>query len=246
MMRAEKPNANAMPQLTDAAARLRGVTYSYRDARAVRRVLRGVDLTVARGECLAVLGRSGSGKSTLLNLLAGIDQAEHGEVEVAGTPIHRLQEPGLTCFRRRHIGLVYQSFNLIGTLTVAENVRLPLELNGVASGAAEDRAMHLLAACGLAERARDFPDQLSGGEQQRVALARALAHEPPLLLADEPTGNLDAVTGGQVLNLLHDLREQRGSALLLVTHSRQVAARADRVLVLQDGQLAAAASDLAW
>jgi putative ABC transport system ATP-binding protein len=228
------------------AARLRGVDYSYREAGRARCVLRGVDLDIGQGECLAILGRSGSGKTTLLNLLAGIDQPDAGAVEVADERVDRLGEPRRTLFRRRHIGFVYQFFNLVSTLTVAENVRLPLELNGAPAAGMGQRVQAILDACDLGDRATAFPDQLSGGEQQRVAICRALVHHPPLLLADEPTGNLDAETGRQVLGMLHELRGQRLQTLVLVTHSRQVASVADRILVLQGGELSTAAPGLAW
>jgi len=226
--------------------RLQGVTRAYREAGKRREVLRGIDLVVHRGECLALLGRSGSGKSTLLNLLGGIDQPDAGEIHIAGERIDRLPEPRRTRFRRRHIGIVYQFFNLIPTLNVAENLRLPLELNGHPQPDIATRTSLLLEQVGLADRSRDFPDQLSGGEQQRVAIARALAHRPLLVLADEPTGNLDAETGRQILDLLTDISRGERQTLVLVTHSLQVAKRADRVLTLERGSLVQGATEMAW
>jgi putative ABC transport system ATP-binding protein len=202
-----------------------------------RAVLHDVDLRVAAGERVALLGRSGSGKSTLLNLISGMDVPDAGALRVAGTDLVALDEAGRTRFRRRHVGFVYQFFNLIPTLTVAENVRLPLDLNGRRGAAAAARTAELLAAVDLADRADSFPDVLSGGEQQRVALARALVHAPPLVLADEPTGNLDDATGSRVLALLDRLVAEAGATLLMVTHSAEAAALADRVLHLDDGQL---------
>jgi putative ABC transport system ATP-binding protein len=226
--------------------RLHGVTRSYREAGGQREVLRGIDLEVRRGECLALLGRSGSGKSTLLNLLGGIDQPNAGEIHIAGERLDRLPEPQRTRFRRRHIGIVYQFFNLIPTLDVAENVRLPLELNRHPPPDITARTASLLEQVGLADRSRDFPDQLSGGEQQRVAIARALAHRPLLVLADEPTGNLDAETGRQILELLTDISRGERQTLVLVTHSLQVAQRADRVVTLERGSLIQGATEMAW
>lgn len=225
---------------------VRGLAKSYHDGTTWHRVLGGIDLDAAAGECLALLGRSGSGKSTLLNLLAGIDRPDRGEVTILGETVSALGEPDLTLFRRRHIGFVYQFFNLIPTLTVAENLALPLELNGVEGPERDERVAGLLGRIGLAARARGFPDQLSGGEQQRVAIARALVHEPALVLADEPTGNLDAHTGERVMGLLTGLAEETGRTLILVTHSKAVSGVADRVLAIEDGRLAADAGRLSW
>ncbi|MBW3535795.1 MAG: ABC transporter ATP-binding protein [Gemmatimonadetes bacterium] len=200
-------------------------------------VLDGADAVLGRGESVALLGPSGSGKSTLLNLVSGIDRPDRGRVVVDGTDLTALSERERTLFRRRHIGFVFQLFNLIPTLTVLENLLLPLELKGKVGSAERARAGGLLDDVGLADREDAFPDRLSGGERQRVAVARALVHEPLLVLADEPTGNLDAAAGARVADLLDDLVRRRGATLLTVTHSPELAARADRVLGLRDGKL---------
>ncbi len=217
--------------------RLSGLGRSYREGTVTRTVFRGLDLELADGECVVLYGRSGSGKTTLLNLIGGIDRPDAGHIEVDGTRLDALDEEGRTRFRRARIGFVHQFFNLLPTLTVFENLLLPLELNDRADAAGRARAAALLAEVGLAERRDSFPDQLSGGEQQRVAVARAVVHEPRLLLADEPTGNLDAETGELVLALLRRLAHAAGHALLVATHSREAARIADRVLVFDHGQL---------
>jgi putative ABC transport system ATP-binding protein len=200
-------------------------------------VLREIDATIRRGELCVVLGRSGSGKSTLLNLIGGIDVPTGGDIIADGVALGRAPEAVRTWFRRRHVGFVFQFFNLVPTLTVEENLRLPLELNGRPAGAARARARALLAEVGLESRARAFPESLSGGEQQRVAVARALAHEPALVVADEPTGALDLETGRQVLALLDRLTRQAGRTMVMATHSREVVGLADRLFRLQDGRL---------
>jgi putative ABC transport system ATP-binding protein len=217
---------------------LRALTKSYREGDAERVVLRGVDLAVQRGEFVALVGRSGSGKSTLLNLISGIDHPTSGDVRVDGVALAALSEHERTLFRRRRIGFVFQFFNLIPTLTVEENLRLPLELTGRTGAAAREEIMALLGEVGLLDRVRAFPDRLSGGEQQRVAVARALVHDPELVLADEPTGNLDSESAQAVLDLLSRLRGERKKTVIAVSHSAEVAAAADRVLVLRDGRLA--------
>ena len=198
-------------------------------------ILDHVNLSVQAGEFVAILGPSGSGKSTLLALMAGLDRPTEGEVLLDGRPIHALSEDELALLRLRGIGFVFQSFQLLGNLTAEENVLLPLELSG--AGDADSRARDLLRAVGLAERGHHYPSQLSGGEQQRVALARAFATRPALLLADEPTGNLDGATGEIVLGLLERLRRDEGSTLVLVTHDPAIAARADRLIFLRDGAI---------
>ena len=194
-----------------------------------------IDLSIAPGEFLAVLGPSGSGKSTLLALMAGLDRPSEGEVILDGRPIQDLSEDDLALLRRGSIGFVFQSFQLLGNLTARENVLLPLELAGRAD--AGSRADAMLAAVGLSPRAHHYPSQLSGGEQQRVALARAFAPEPAILLADEPTGNLDQATGRLVLETLESLRRDSRATLVLVTHDPEVAALADRRIHLRDGRI---------
>ncbi len=220
--------------------------YSYPEAGQQHTVLRDISFSVDKGERVALVGSSGSGKSTLLNLLGGIDAPVRGEVQIAQTNLTQLQEPELTVFRRQNIGFIYQQFNLIPTLTVTENILLPLELLGVKQLEQKQRLQHWLSAVQLSGRDEAFPDQLSGGEQQRVAIARALIHQPALVLADEPTGNLDANTGALVLDLLFELTQKTAQTLLVVTHSRAVADRADRIVLLRDGSLQQAEQDLVW
>ena len=216
------------------------VTKDYPEGSLTRHVLREADLAVEEGTFVAIRGRSGSGKSTVLNLVAGIDRPTTGEIYVHETCITRLSPRDRTLFRRDHMGFVFQFFNLIPTLTVLENVLLPAELGG--DQAARSRARNLLERVGLADRHDTFPDRLSGGEQQRVAIARALVRDPPLVLADEPTGNLDDATGVAVMELLDAMTRRAGKTLLLVTHSREVAALADRVFTIEDGHLVAQAA----
>jgi putative ABC transport system ATP-binding protein len=218
-----------------ARLRLRGLTKRLPSGGRLLTILDGVDLEVEAGEFVAVLGPSGSGKSTLLALAAGLDRPTEGEVYLDGRPLHRLSEDALARVRRRQVGFVFQSFHLLHNLTARENVLLPLEL--LAASDAEARADELLERVGLAERGHHYPSQLSGGEQQRVALARAFAPRPDLLLADEPTGNLDGATGERVLRILRELRDQAGTTLVLVTHDPAVAALADRRVYLRDGRI---------
>jgi putative ABC transport system ATP-binding protein len=198
-------------------------------------ILDRVMLDVERGTAVAVVGPSGSGKSTLLGLIAGLDAPTGGTILVNGVDVTALGESALARFRRETIGYVFQSYHLIPTLTALENVAVPLELAG--ERGAGLRAQALLEQVGLGDRAHHYPVQLSGGEQQRVALARAVALDPPLLLADEPTGNLDSATGGAIIELLFALNRERGSTLLLVTHDAALAERADRVVALRDGRV---------
>ena len=200
-------------------------------------ILDDVTLEVPAGQFLAITGPSGSGKSTLLGLLAGLDRPTSGTIRVAGVDLVAQSEDALARFRLATVGYVFQAFHLIATLTAAENVAVPLELAGAAAPAA--RAAALLAAVGLGERVDHYPAQLSGGEQQRVALARAFANQPPLVLADEPTGNLDSATGEQIIELLITHQRERGATLVLVTHDPALAAHADRVVELRDGRLTA-------
>jgi len=198
-------------------------------------VLTDVSLEVPAGQFLAIAGPSGSGKSTLLGLIAGLDQPTSGRIEVAGVDITALDDDALARFRRDRIGYVFQSFHLLPTLTAQENVAVPLELAGVPDAA--PRAAALLAEVGLAERGHHYPVELSGGEQQRVAVARAVARRPALLLADEPTGNLDSATGKQIIELLVGLNRRLGCTLVLVTHDAALAAHAERVVTLRDGRI---------
>ncbi len=214
---------------------LRGVGRRLPSGARMLTVLDAVDLDVRRGEFVAVLGPSGSGKSTLLALMAGLDRPSAGEVLLDGERVDSMSEDGLALLRRRKVGFVFQSFQLLANLTARENVMLPMELLGWRD--ARRRADELLAAVGLAERGHHYPSQLSGGEQQRVALARAFAPRPALLLADEPTGNLDGATGRVVLDLLVALRAEAGATLVLVTHDGAVAALADRRIHLRDGRI---------
>jgi putative ABC transport system ATP-binding protein len=216
---------------------LTGVTKTYREGDTERTVLQDLSLTLDRGASVVLMGRSGAGKSTLLNLVSGIDLPTSGEIVVDGTDLTTLSETERTLFRRQNIGFVFQSFNLISTLTVVENVLLPLELAGASTAASRERAEDILGQVGLGDRLDSFPDRLSGGEQQRVAIARALAHDPLFVLADEPTGNLDYETGQQVLTLLDDLVRETNTTLLTATHDREALDRADRVLHLRGGVL---------
>ena len=220
--------------------RIRGVSRSFREGDQLHSVLKNLDAEFMRGETVSLKGRSGSGKSTLLNIISGIDQPDSGQVEVAGLNITAMSERDRTLFRRKHIGFVYQAFNLVSTLTVADNVRLVLELNGVSEPEIAERIEELLESVELADRKSSYPDVLSGGEQQRVAIARALAHRPSLLLADEPTGNLDDKTTEGVLELFDRLVSQVGGTMIVATHSARMASFCDRTLELHDGVLVAA------
>jgi putative ABC transport system ATP-binding protein len=216
---------------------IRQLSRSFREGGRVHRVLDALDAQIRPGERVAIMGRSGSGKSTLLNLISGVDRADGGAVHIDGLEVTALPEPARTLFRREHIGFVYQFFNLIPTLDVVENVRLVLELNGVQRQAARARSLAALAGVGLGDRAHSAIDTLSGGEQQRVAIARALVHAPKLLLADEPTGNLDDETAREILPVLLSLTRTRGTTLVMVTHDEALAGSADRVLELREGRL---------
>ena len=216
---------------------LRNLSKSFTEGRRQHRVLDDVSADFRRGETVAVRGRSGSGKSTLLNLIGGIDTPDAGRIAVAGIELTGQSERERTLFRRRHIGFVYQAFNLVPTLDVADNLRLVLELNGVPQAEAVRRIEELLDAVGLGDRAASYPDVLSGGEQQRVAIARALCHQPAVVIADEPTGNLDDSTAETVLGLLDRLVRERGGTMLIATHSARVASVCDREIEIHGGKL---------
>ena len=226
---------------TQTEIELRHLSKSFTEGRRRHRVLNDVSAQFLRGETIALRGRSGSGKSTLLNLIGGIDIPDDVRVIVAGVELTNLSERDRTLFRRRHIGFVYQAFNLVPTLDVADNIRLVLELNGVPAREAQRRIDELLEAVGLADRAASYPDVLSGGEQQRVAIARALCHEPAVVIADEPTGNLDDSTAEVVLELLDRLVRERGGTMLIATHSARVASVCDREIEIHGGRLEATA-----
>jgi putative ABC transport system ATP-binding protein len=211
--------------------RIRGLAKAYGGARA-REILHDVSLDVARGEFIAIMGESGAGKSTLLNLIAGLDTPDAGGIVFDGIDVGALDDTARTLLRRDRMGFVFQAFHLLPHLTVTQNVRLPLDLQGVPTAEAKARTLAMLEAVGLAALARDYPRTLSGGEAQRAAIARALVHAPTLLLADEPTGNLDSESAAQVLALLHDQIRQRAGAAILVTHSHAAACSADRIYVL--------------
>jgi putative ABC transport system ATP-binding protein len=201
-------------------------------------IIRGIDLLIASGETVGLIGPSGSGKSTLLMVLAGLEPASQGQVVVSGHDYANMDEDALSRFRRSNVGIVFQSFHLVPTMTAVENVALPLELAGVAS--AFEKAETMLGEVGLGHRLTHYPAQMSGGEQQRTALARALVANPPVLFADEPTGNLDQNTGRQIMDLILRLAEERGTTVLLITHDRALADRCARVETMQDGQLLSA------
>jgi putative ABC transport system ATP-binding protein len=225
---------SALPVIT-----LRHLSKSYLESGTRHDIFHGVNLQVMKGEFVVLLGRSGSGKSTLLNLLSGIDQPDSGQVVINGTEIAGLSEHNRTLFRRHHIGFVFQAYNLIPTLTVAENLQLPLELVQCSRRELQEKVDGLLEKLELGERRAAYPDRLSGGEQQRVAIARALIHDPDVILADEPTGNLDLETGQAILALFDHLVKTSGKTLVMATHSREVLGKADRVLSIRNKSLVA-------
>ncbi len=222
---------------TQAFIYFENLSKSYQEGGQNRRVLENAQASIQKGELVAILGKSGSGKSTLLNLISGIDLADQGAIWLGGQNLTRLDERQRTLFRRANIGFIFQFFNLIQTLTVIENVALPAEINGLSPQEARQRAEPLLAEVGLLDRWKTIPDRLSGGEQQRVAIARALINDPLLVLADEPTGNLDEQTGGHVLDVLDCMTRQAGKNMIMVTHSMEAARIADRIILLRDGKL---------
>jgi putative ABC transport system ATP-binding protein len=230
--RAAQPCAPSSSSGVHPVVAIQDLNKAFIDAGRERKVLDNVSLSINTGQFVVLLGHSGSGKSTLLNLISGIERPTSGCISIQGVSISNLQERERTLFRRDHIGFIFQFFNLIPTLTVLENVTLPQELAGRKAGTA---AKDLLDQVGLADRFDTFPDKLSGGEQQRVAIARALVHDPMLVLADEPTGNLDELMGRRVLELLLRLTRDQGKSLIMATHNPQIADLADRVLIVHDG-----------
>jgi putative ABC transport system ATP-binding protein len=215
---------------------LRGVSKTFEGKRKVT-ALEGIDLSIAKGEMASLVGPSGSGKSTMLNLIGGLDRPSLGEVELDGQPLSKLSDDELTRVRRDKIGFIFQFFNLLPTLSCLENVSLPLHLRGWPRKRVEDRARELLDTVKLGARIDHLPDELSGGERQRVAIARALSVYPPILLADEPTGNLDTQTGAEILKLIHDLHDRLGATVLVVTHDKTVAESCPRTIQLRDGRV---------
>ncbi len=216
---------------------LHNITKTFIEGNQKRAVLRGVTVDFYKGEFSAILGKSGSGKTTLLNLISGIDLLDQGDIFLDGISLNQMREHARTLFRRKNVGFIFQFFNLLPTLTVWENLILPLELNQMTSPPDIDRANELLIEVGLFDRKDSYPDRLSGGEQQRVAIARAVVHDPKLILADEPTGNLDEDTGKIVMQLLHRIVKKTDKNLILVTHSNEIASYSDRVYRLKDGAL---------
>lgn len=216
---------------------LTGVNKSYAASGTGRKVLDNVQLEIAAGEFVVVMGRSGSGKSTLLNLMAGLDEPTSGRIRIGDRLITDLTETERALYRRRHLGFVFQFFNLLPTLTAAENTRLPLALTGCDSAEADERCAQALDEVGLGSLGTRFPDELSGGEQQRIAIARALIHRPEIVFADEPTGNLDLDTAREVLRVLDEVCRKRGATLVMATHSAEVVGIADRVLTIRDAQI---------
>lgn len=214
---------------------LKNISKNYFEGNTKHSVLSNFELSISKGEIIILLGKSGSGKSTLLNIISGIDVPDGGSVSIDGTDITKLSEKERTLVRRNKIGFIFQFFNLITTLTVKENLLLPLELTG--SNNTEERIKSVLAEVGLANRANTYPDKLSGGEQQRIAIARALIHNPDIILADEPTGNLDYETGLQIVDLLDRVVKKKGKTMIMVTHSKDVIGLADKIYSLKDGRL---------
>lgn len=216
---------------------LQGVSRAYADGERVIHALSGITLAIPRGQTVAVVGMSGSGKSTLLHLMGGLERLSAGSITIAGVELHRMSETERAAFRLRTIGFVFQFFHLLPALTVLENLMLPAEFAGRRRAWARQRALHLLEQVGLVARAASFPERLSGGEQQRVAIARALMLEPPVLLADEPTGNLDSATGAHILEMIWALARSQGLTAILATHSDLAAAQAQRRIELRDGRI---------
>jgi putative ABC transport system ATP-binding protein len=230
-----KDNSQAAPAIAQSAIALASVNLSLGQGAARVHILKDIGLNIGRGEAIGLIGPSGSGKSTLLMVMAGLERPDSGSITVAGENLDMLDEDALARFRGRNVGIVFQSFHLIPTMTALENVAVPLELAGVSD--ATERAAQELSAVGLGDRLHHYPAQLSGGEQQRVAVARALAPDPAILVADEPTGNLDEATGQQIIDLLFVGHAKRGTTLILVTHDPALAARCARVVRLRSGRI---------
>ena len=227
----------AQTQMNNVVIRTHDLTKNLPLGKTVVHALRGVDIEIYAGEIVGIVGPSGSGKSTLLGLIGGLDKPSRGTIEIGGTDVSRMNEDQLTEIRNEKIGFIFQFFNLIPSLTALENVMLPIQFARKARFSPEKRAKELLTTLGLGDRTHHRPSELSGGQQQRVAIARALANDPPLLLADEPTGNLDQESGIMVMSTLRDIRERAGTTVIIVTHDHELASQADRVLTLVDGQL---------
>ncbi len=232
---AAAPGDTDRPAASAAMVALTDLHLELESAAGTVNILRGIDLAIGRGETVSVVGPSGSGKSSMMMIIAGLERPTRGRVTVAGTDLGALDEDGLALFRRQHVGIVFQNFHLIPTMTALENVAIPMEFAGRAD--AFDAARAMLASVGLDHRETHYPSQLSGGEQQRVALARAFAGEPDLILADEPTGNLDAATGHTIVELMFRLARERGASFMLITHDAALAARCTRQIRLQDGRI---------
>lgn len=233
----EHPEVNSGNNNTHSLIELKKVFKIYQTTAGKFLALKGIDLTLPAGEFAAIVGKSGSGKTTLINMLTGIDRPTSGEIYVANTPVHLLDEGQLATWRGENLGIVFQFFQLLPTLTVLENVRLPMDFcSRIPMTARGDRAMHLLNLVGIPELAHQLPSQLSGGQQQSVAIARALANDPKILVTDEPTGNLDSRASEQVFELLHQLADE-GKTILMVTHDEDLAQRANRVIMIKDGEI---------
>lgn len=225
------------PDLRETVISTRNLTKEYRRQEYHVYALREASIDIHRGEFVALMGPSGSGKSTLLNLVCGLDESTGGEIEIDGVNMATLDDDARTRLRREKIGMIFQTFNLLPTLSATENVSLPLRLRGISRREAEERANRMLERVGLGERRTHRPDELSGGERQRIAIARALIFEPPVLLADEPTGNLDSRTGEEILALLDELHREFNTTILMVTHNEEAARHCDRILRLRDGKV---------
>ena len=231
------PTSPALPKEPGHAVRVRGVVKSFGDGGSKLTVLKGINLDAEDGKILMLVGPSGCGKTTLISIIAGTMNADQGTIEVFGTPLHKLRKGVITRFRADNIGFIFQSFNLIPTLNCAENVSVPLLIQGVGSGKAEKKAREVLEKVGLGDRWKHRPNQLSGGQQQRVAIARAMVHDPRLIICDEPTAALDEQNGTRVMELFHDVARVPGRAVIIVTHDNRIFRYADRIAQMNDGQI---------